>query len=202
MLITAGQQSDSVLCIYAYLYLFLYKYSFLLEEVVGYKYSSLCCAVGPCCLSVLRTRVKVYTCRPSLPLHPPRPLPAGSRKSVLYVCCCFRREAPSCPGLDPTCKRRPVKFLCLTSLSVRTSRSVHAAARGVMTTSRSVRAGRAASFRSSLWLSSTPPRVHCIFFIHSSAGTSILSPEWLYQFPFPPTVEEGSLLCTPQRMWF
>ena len=70
----------------------------------------------------------------------------------------------------PTCKRRPVKFLCLTSLSVRTSRSVHAAARGVMTTSRYVRAGRAASFRSSLWLSSTPPRVHCIFFIHSSAG--------------------------------
>ena len=39
-------------------------------------------------------------------------------------------------------------------------------------------------------------------FFFSFKELSHCPPEWLYQFPFPPTVEDGCLLCTPQRMWF
>ena len=104
------------------------------------------CAIqqDPCCSSVLRTHVKVYVCRPQPPTATSPGLhPAGSRKSVLCVCSCFRREAPLC-HLDSAYKwcRMVFVFLCLTSLGV--------------TISRSIQLLHVASFRSFLRLSSVP----------------------------------------------
>ena len=51
LLVSGVQQSDSYIHIYVYIYSF--SDSFLLYVIKNSEYSSLCCTVGPSCLSVL-----------------------------------------------------------------------------------------------------------------------------------------------------
>ena len=60
MLVSAVQQSDSVIhlhtCVYIYIYIYThtFSYSFPLWFIIQYfEYSSMCYTVGPCCLSIL-----------------------------------------------------------------------------------------------------------------------------------------------------
>ena len=44
------------ICIHMYVYVHIYIYCFIFFSIIGYynvEYSSLCCTVGPCCVSVL-----------------------------------------------------------------------------------------------------------------------------------------------------
>ena len=53
----------------------------LLQDTDYSEYSSLCCVVGPCCLSIL------YMLIPNSYLIPPPPsFPFGNCKLVFYVC--------------------------------------------------------------------------------------------------------------------
>lgn len=77
MLITATQQSDSVICMYKFFLKILFSiraYHRILKIVL--------CA-GPCCLFILH--IKVYICKskpPSLSL--PQTFPLGNHESILY----------------------------------------------------------------------------------------------------------------------
>ena len=69
--ISAVPQSDAVICIYTFFYILFHPG---LSQETGY--GSLCCTVGPHCLSIRNGIVCI--CQPQLRIHPsPSPLPLG-----------------------------------------------------------------------------------------------------------------------------
>ena len=81
MLVSAVQQSDSVIHIYIYILFHILFHYGLSQDI---EYSSLCSTVGPCCLPILYMFVSA---NPKLPIHPSlTPLPLSKHKSVLYIC--------------------------------------------------------------------------------------------------------------------
>ena len=71
------------MCIYIFSYNIhiLFHVLFLYGLSQDIEYSSLCCTVGPCCLSILYILVCIY-----LSQIPNPSLSFGNHKSVLYVC--------------------------------------------------------------------------------------------------------------------
>ena len=104
MLISAVQQSDSVIHIYI-LFHILFRYG-LSQDI---EYSSLCYTVGPCCLSVLYITACVcssHTPSPFFP-QPPSPLATTSLFSVFVQTPRFLMFTDSLrlPSLFPLCPR-------------------------------------------------------------------------------------------------
>ena len=70
------------------------------------EYSSLCYTAGPCCLSILHT--KLTSGNPSLPIHLfspiPSPLATASLSSVFMILFLFRKYIHLGPVLDSACK--------------------------------------------------------------------------------------------------
>ena len=62
----------------------LFFVSFLIIVLQDIESSSLCCIVGPCCLSTLY--IAVCSASPKLPIYPSlAPFPFGNHKFVFYV---------------------------------------------------------------------------------------------------------------------
>ena len=81
--IYAIQQSDSVIyCIHIYILFHILLHDGLSQDI---EYSSLCCTVGLCCLSIMN--IIVCICSPHTP-NPffPYPLPLDNHRSGLYLC--------------------------------------------------------------------------------------------------------------------
>ena len=114
MLISAVEQSDSVIIYILFYILFHYGLS---QDT---EYSSLCSPVGPCCLSILDVTVCICSAQPpTLPL-------LGNHKAVLHVC----ESVSFCHILDSTDEQHHVVFIFhwLVSLSMIISRCIRVAA--------------------------------------------------------------------------
>ena len=73
----------------SYAHIFLFKKDILFRDDLSQDidYSSLCCPVRPCCLSILVYPYQFWSAHHKLPVLPaPTPLPHGNHKPVLYVC--------------------------------------------------------------------------------------------------------------------
>ena len=95
MLISAVEQSDSVIIYILFYILFHYGLS---QDT---EYSSLCSPVGPCCLSILDVTVCICSAQPpTLPL-------LGNYKALLHVC----ESVSFCHILDSTDEQHHVVFI-------------------------------------------------------------------------------------------
>ena len=79
---------------YTHIYILFFNILFHSGLSQDISYNSLCCRVGPCCLSILHILVYIY--QPQLPVHPfSTPTPLVKHKSDLYICepifCCEDR---------------------------------------------------------------------------------------------------------------
>ena len=80
VLISAVQKSNSVICIYQCICHFFFHYGLSQNT----EYSSMCCPIGPCCLSILNIPVCIWNLKLQTHLFPTL-LPLGDNQSLLYV---------------------------------------------------------------------------------------------------------------------
>ena len=121
--------------IYRYSICILFQIFFHYRLLQDIEYSSLCYTIGPCCSSILYTAVCIcYSQAPDLSL--PTSFPFGSKKFVFYVCesllCIYKFI--SIIFLDSTYKwyHMTFIFLCLSSLNMIISRSIHVTANDII----------------------------------------------------------------------
>ena len=98
VLIFTVQQGDSIIHMYTFLLYVLFLCSLFLEA----GYSSLCCTVGPCCFSMLRTAVCIYLQPPNPSSQAPLWLTTGLFSTSVSL---SHRYARLCHVLDSVCKR-------------------------------------------------------------------------------------------------
>ena len=160
MLITAVQQSASVLHRYTLLSHALFHYN-LSRDI---EYSSLCCAVGPCCISIACTCLIIPNSH-CAPLPPPAHLATTILVFMSLILFPLHRWVHLSHILDSACKwyYMILVFLFLTSLRTIISSYSHVATNGVI------------SFF--LWLSNFPSYV--------SATSSLSSPLLMDRGCFP-----------------
>ena len=131
MLISAVQQSDSVIHTGTFFFKILFHYG-LLQDI---EYSSLCCTAGLCCLSILNIIVCICeseTPSPSL-LHPSPRLATTSVFSLSVSLFLFWRIGSFVSYFRFPMKVRTIWYWSLSdSLSPIISRSVHVDASGIM----------------------------------------------------------------------